>query len=173
MAAGTVRQRKGKEKSTPTEAKLKITKDAPSSTNATSPANSSKPNAPPLWLRIFLFLIFPTITGSVGLLTSYLKNMDLPFSASGKTEGHEINFDRDFIYPFLLTLALVCVLWYQTRGFASNQVTPIVAWPKVKKRRKVIRTTRIVDDEDSEEENEEEEEIIQQSTKRKGSRKED
>jgi hypothetical protein len=61
-------------------------------------------------------------------------------------DDHEMNLDRDFVYPFLVTILLVVVVTIQTGNFSSYQAAPLVAWPKVVKKQTVIRKTIVVDD---------------------------
>ena len=145
--------------------------------NSTSP---SRRKLPPLWLRVFLFLIVPSLVGGLGLLTSYLSpKIAKIFNAGTDTvDDNPINFDRDFVYPFMITLLTACVLWYQTKGFTNANPKPVVSWPKVKKKRRVIRRTVVVDEDGNEvdeenEDDEEEEEELNSTNLRRGSRKED
>ncbi len=89
--------------------------------------------------RMVLFFVFPLIVGSFGLLSSHLQ------FKFGK-EPVPINFDRDFVYPFLITVVLVVVVSIQTGNFSSYEAQPLVTWPKIVKRKKVTRRTVIVDD---------------------------
>jgi len=89
--------------------------------------------------RVVLFLLFPTFVGSVGLICSHA------MSKFGKDQ-HEMNLDRDFVYPFLVTILLVVVVSIQTGNFSSYQAAPLVAWPKVVKKQTIIRKTVVVDD---------------------------
>ena len=141
--------------------------------------NNSPPTRklPPLWLRGFLFLIVPSLVGGLGLLTSFLSpKIAKLFNANTTTvDDNPINFDRDFVYPFMITLLTACVLWYQTKGFTNANPKPVVTWPKVKKNRRVIRRTVVVDEDGNEVEEDEEveEEELNSTNLRKGSRKED
>jgi hypothetical protein len=63
----------------------------------------------------------------------------------------KIDFDNDFIFPFLLALTMVLVVGFQTGGYVSKKAKPLVAWPQVKRRKKVVYKTVIVDDEEEDE----------------------
>lgn len=89
--------------------------------------------------RLMLFFIMPLCAGLMGLTSSFLQNK---YSKNPK----EMNFDRDFIFPFLVTLVLVVVVSVQTMNFSTYQAAPLVSWPKVVKKKKVIRKTIVVDD---------------------------
>ena len=52
--------------------------------------------------------------------------------------GSEISLDRDFIMPFLASMALTIVIGFQTNGYSSSEVKPMVAWPKVRRVKKVV-----------------------------------
>jgi len=81
--------------------------------------------------KVFVFVIFPVTVGVIGLYTSYLETRRMP----DKT----LSFDRDFMVPFLLALAMSVVIGIQTGGFSSTKVKPLVAWPKVRKVKKIIK----------------------------------
>lgn len=81
--------------------------------------------------RIMVFLIFPVTCGTIGLYMGYLESLRKP--------ERKISFDQDFVMPFLLAIAMVAVLFFQTGGFSSNKVKPIVAWPKVRRVKKIVR----------------------------------
>ena len=89
--------------------------------------------------RIVLFFMFPLLVGSAGLAASHLQNM------FGK-EPVPLNFDRDFVYPFLITMVLVVVVSVQTGNFSTYKASPLIAWPKVVKKQKITRKTIVVDD---------------------------
>mmetsp|Transcript_23448 Transcript_23448/g.34608 ORF Transcript_23448/g.34608 Transcript_23448/m.34608 type:complete len:144 (-) Transcript_23448:1192-1623(-) len=90
--------------------------------------------------RFLLFLGFPFVMGMFGFYAAYLSSLYNP--------ERQMNFDNDFILPFLLTLAMVLVIGFQTGGFTGKKAKPIVSWPKVRRKKKVIYKTVIVDDED-------------------------
>lgn len=96
-----------------------------------------------LFGRVMLFAGFPICAGGAGLYVGYLKTMGDP----DKT----VDFDNDFVFPFLLALAMVLVVGFQTGGFTSKSAKPLVAWPKVRRKKKVIYKRVIVDDEDEDE----------------------
>eukprot|EP00558_Chaetoceros_sp_UNC1202_P005346 CAMPEP_0197236122 /NCGR_PEP_ID=MMETSP1429-20130617/3359_1 /TAXON_ID=49237 /ORGANISM="Chaetoceros sp., Strain UNC1202" /LENGTH=149 /DNA_ID=CAMNT_0042694867 /DNA_START=96 /DNA_END=545 /DNA_ORIENTATION=+ len=101
--------------------------------------NATKPRSMTIASRAVLFFIFPLIVGSVGLIASHIQ------FKYGK-DPRPMNFDRDFIFPFLMTLVLVVVVSIQTGNFSSYKANPLVSWPKVVKKRKIIRRTVVVDD---------------------------
>jgi hypothetical protein len=89
--------------------------------------------------RLVLFFVFPLCVGSTGLLASHLQYK------FGK-DPVPMNFDRDFVYPFLITVVLVVVVSIQTGNFSSYNAKPLVSWPKIVKKQKITRKTVIVDD---------------------------
>ena len=95
-------------------------------------SDTKKATAPSATLlgKIVLFLIFPTLVGFLGLYMGYLAKKGKP--------DRELSFDSDFALPFVLALTMSIVIGFQTRGFTSNKVQPLVTWPKVKKRRKIV-----------------------------------
>ena len=110
-------------------------------------------NAPPqskqmtLASRVALFFIFPTFVGGCGLMFAYLQ---IKFPDESEKKTRKINFDRDFIYPFLMSLALVVVIAIQTGGFSSYTAAPLVSWPKVIKQVTVVRKKVYLDDDGNE-----------------------
>ena len=88
--------------------------------------------------RTLIFLAFPLFAGTAGLYVGYLRTIRDPDS--------KINFDTDFVFPFLLALALVMVIAFQTKGFSKTEVTPLIQWPKVRRKRRIIRKRIILDD---------------------------
>mmetsp|Transcript_27787 Transcript_27787/g.42046 ORF Transcript_27787/g.42046 Transcript_27787/m.42046 type:complete len:151 (-) Transcript_27787:67-519(-) len=89
--------------------------------------------------RFFLFLGLPFLVGMLGFYAAYLLSLFYP--------GRQVNFDNDFILPFLLTLAMVLVIGFQTGGFTGKKPKALVSWPKVRRKKKIIHKTVIVDDE--------------------------
>jgi len=65
----------------------------------------------------------------VGLYAAYLNKFEDP--------SRNMSIEADFGLPFMLTLLLVLAIGFQTNGFGSSQIKPLVSWPKVKKIRKV------------------------------------
>jgi len=137
----------------------------------------SSNNTPPrkkqmsLASRVALFFIFPSFVGSSGVLFSYLQ---IKFPDDSKNNNNntpkEINFDRDFIYPFLMALALVVVVAIQTGGFSSYVAAPLVSWPQVVKKVTVVRKKVYLDDDGNEVD---EATALKELEKRKGRRKDD
>lgn len=80
--------------------------------------------------RFTVFFLFPLVVGCISLLVGLIEKRRNP--------DHELNVDRDFMYPFMLALCLTLVIGFQTRGFAKDKPDSLVAWPKVKKQRKVV-----------------------------------
>lgn len=81
--------------------------------------------------RLMVFVAFPITAGTIGLYIAYLDSIKHP--------DKKISLDQDFVMPFLLALAMAAVLFYQTGGFSSTQVKPLVPWPKVRRVKKIIR----------------------------------
>lgn len=92
--------------------------------------------------RVSLFLLLPLMAGSIAFIMSYFN--------SQYGDGKEVNFDTDFILPFLLTFVLVTVIMVQTQGFKTTKAKGVVSWPKVIKKKKIIKKTVIVDDDGNE-----------------------
>lgn len=78
--------------------------------------------------KIAIFLLFPTIVGLLGLYSAYLQLRKEP--------DRTLDFDNDFMNPFLLALAMCVVVYIQTGGFTSKKMEPLIKWPKVKRVKK-------------------------------------
>lgn len=102
-----------------------------------SPQQQPQDEGISLLAKLLLFLGVPLFTGTAGLYIGYIRTL--------QDKQPKIQFDVDFVLPFLLALALVIIISFQTRGF-STKVTPLVQWPKVKRKRKIIRKQVIVDE---------------------------
>lgn len=99
-------------------------------TQAASP--SSTDNNGISWTgRLLVFLVVPSLGGFLGIYFSYLKKLKEP--------SHEISVDQDLIMPFLLSLAMVIIVWVQTSGFQRREPKPLVSWPKVKRVKKIVK----------------------------------
>jgi len=61
-----------------------------------------------------------------------------------------VDFDRDFVTPFLLSLAFVIVLGFQTNGFSpqSKERKGAFVWPKTRKVQKIRHERVIVEDDE-------------------------
>ena len=81
--------------------------------------------------RIMVFIVFPITCGTIGLYMGYLESL--------RRAERKISFDQDFVIPFLLAVAMAVVLFFQTAGFSSNKVKPVVAWPKVRRVKKIVK----------------------------------
>lgn len=92
--------------------------------------------------KMLLYLAFPLFCGSAGLYIGYIRTI--------QDKQSKMHFDTDFVIPFALALALVVVVSFQTKGFSNNKITPLVQWPKVKRKRKVIRKRVLVDEDGKE-----------------------
>lgn len=79
--------------------------------------------------KSLIFLCLPTLAGMIGLYVAYLKRF--------KDPDKKLTIEADFGLPFMLTLLLVVIIGFQTNGYASSQMKPLVSWPKVKKTRKI------------------------------------
>jgi len=83
------------------------------------------------WLgRLAIFLVFPLLVGLLGLYMAFLETK--------KSPDRHLSFDQDFVLPFLLALAMAIVVGFQTGGFTSRKVKPLIAWPKVKRVKKIV-----------------------------------
>ena len=89
--------------------------------------------------RFVIFILFPLCVGCIGLYTGYLE--------AARKPDRELNFDTDFVMPFLLALTFVIVVGFQTRGYTKNKIEPLVKWPKVR-RKKVVRVMKKGEEED-------------------------
>lgn len=135
----------------------------PTSTNNNNnaiPANSSSGDFGQMSLtaRLLVFLLIPTSTGLIGLFSSYLQSTRSPPNNDDDGEAHTIDIDRDFVTPFLLGLALVIVIGFQTKGFtvaggrSDMERKYALSWPKARRVKKVRRERVIVEDDEEEEE---------------------
>jgi len=95
--------------------------------------------------RFLIFLVCPTCVGFMGLLMSYLdKRFDENFD---ENDGVKFDLDKDFIYPFILTLAVVSAIGFHTNGFrGDSKASPLISWPKVRKKKKIIHKIIVVDE---------------------------
>jgi hypothetical protein len=80
--------------------------------------------------KLGIFFGFPLAMGTVGLYMAFLETR--------KDMARELSFDQDFVVPFLLALAMAVVIGFQTGGYSSSEVTPLIPWPKVKRVKKII-----------------------------------
>ena len=116
--------------------------------NDTSSQTTNGTTKMSIFARILIFICVPSITGLSGLGVSYMLSLKTP--QEGEDEQHIVDFDRDFVTPFLLALAFVVVLGFQTNGFnpqsAANR-KGVFVWPST--RRKVRRERIVVDDDDN------------------------
>jgi hypothetical protein len=117
----------------------KHTKDATSNENASDQQGMG-------WIaKILIFIGFPTLVGFLGLYLAYLETIRKP--------EREIDFDTDFVIPFLLALSMCVVIGFQTRGYKSKQIEPLVQWPKIRRKKvikKVVKNGGSADDQDDE-----------------------
>ncbi|EEC49862.1 predicted protein [Phaeodactylum tricornutum CCAP 1055/1] len=100
---------------------------------ATSPEEASNDDSGPglTWVgRVGIFLLFPTAVGVVGMYFAYLEKTNNP--------ERILSFDQDFVMPFLLSLAMAIVIGFQTGGYTSRKVKPVLSWPKVKRVKRVV-----------------------------------
>lgn len=98
------------------------------------------------WVGRFLIFVFvPTFTGITGLGVSYLQALRNDQLDEGE-EPHEVDFDRDFVTPFLLAMALVIVLGFQTGGFRTRERKAAFAWPTARTVQRVRHERVVVDD---------------------------
>ena len=81
--------------------------------------------------KCIIFILLPTLAGMMGLYAAYLTNKH-------QDPDRKLSIEGDFGLPFMLTLLLVVIIGFQTGGYSSSQVKPLVKWPKVKKTRKII-----------------------------------
>eukprot|EP00986_Skeletonema_menzelii_P009522 scaffold4350_cov131-Skeletonema_menzelii.AAC.2 len=134
--------------------------DETNNNNAAAANNSSSGDFGQMSLkaRVTIFILVPFCTGFIGLFSSFLQSTRPPATNDNDTtkaaEPHTIDFDRDFVTPFLLGLALVIVIGFQTGGFRyAGGMTPMerkfaLSWPKARRVKKVRRERVIVEDED-------------------------
>ena len=109
-----------------------------------------------LLARFLIFIFIPSFTGLTGLGVSYLQSIQSRRlgTEDDEDEPHEVNFDRDFVTPFLLALAFVIVIGFQTSGFSKDAGSGrkgAFAWPTTKRVQKIRRERVIVDDDDKKE----------------------
>jgi hypothetical protein len=100
--------------------------------------------------RILVFFVVPSCAGCFGLLMSYLDKRAKAKEATGGSSALEfkLDLDQDFIYPFVLTLAVVLAVGFHSSGFSNTdgKGSPLLAWPKVRRKKKIIRKTIVVDE---------------------------
>jgi hypothetical protein len=106
----------------------KHTKEDPALAPPEPDAEVEKQKGMSFFGRMVIFLVFPTMVGICGLYLGYL--------ASRNDPGREMSFDVDFALPFTLALSMAVVIGFQTRGY-TDKPTPLVLWPKVRKRQKI------------------------------------
>lgn len=105
-------------------------KEIPATLNCLSPFAIKKESIMPTTLsKVLIFLLIPTLAGMFGLYAAYLTSL--------RDSERKMTIEADFGLPFMLTLLLVVVIGFQTSGYKSSEVKPLVRWPKVKKRRKI------------------------------------
>ena len=92
--------------------------------------------------RVTVFVAFPIFMGLCAVGVSYIQTLSP--QAEGE-EPHAIDFDRDFVWPFLLSLAFVIVIGFQTNGFTGERRAALV-WPKARTVQRVRRERVVVDD---------------------------
>jgi hypothetical protein len=137
-----------------TEQQLAQSNDSNNNTAASTANSSGDFGQMSLTARLTVFLLIPTCTGLFGLFGSYLQTNRDPTTLDGgkENEPHKVDFDRDFVTPFLLGLALVIIVGFQTGGFryAGGQTALerryALSWPKARRVRKVRRERVIVED---------------------------
>lgn len=119
----------------------KLSEDATQKEPTSSPNAAEQPQKGmhSITSRVVLLFIFPLCVGSLGLGASHFQN-------TFGSDPTPMNFERDFILPFLMTVVLVVVVSLQTGSFSKYQADPLVHWPKVVKKKKIIRRTVVVDD---------------------------
>jgi len=116
--------------------------------------------------KVLVFVAFPTFVGLIGLYLSYLDDKS----------SSSMSFDRDFVVPFLLALAMVVVVYLRTDGFKQSKVEPILKWPKVRRVKKKVVVARkneggVNADNQAEEEEEEEDDEQEQEGSASGDKK--
>ncbi|CAB9516787.1 expressed unknown protein [Seminavis robusta] len=117
------------------------------------PATKAPSQVQITWMaRIAVFIAFPSLVGCLGLYMGYLESRRKP--------ERKLSMEVDFIMPFLLALSMAIVVGFQTKGYTTTKVEPLVKWPKVRKK-KVIRKVRKEDLDDQVVVEEEEEEIVE------------
>lgn len=102
-----------------------------------------------LLARFLIFAFIPSFTGLAGLGISYLQIIMQRRRGDSEEEVQKVNFDQDFVTPFLLALALVIVLGFQTNGFsmdAGEKRRGAFVWPKARTVERVRRERVVVDD---------------------------
>jgi hypothetical protein len=109
--------------------------EGPTTTTPTTTTNDTNSGRHTLGIsilgRVIVFLGFPMLVGMSGLYTAYLE-------AKRKPE-RKLSFDLDFVVPFLLALALSVLIGFQTNGFTTQEIKPIVSWPKVRRVKTIVK----------------------------------
>ena len=81
--------------------------------------------------RVLIFIGFPFVIGMIGLYMGYLAHKSNP-------TNRPMRIDTDFALPFVISLTMVVVIWFQTKGLSNTKPQPLVQWPKAIKRKKII-----------------------------------
>ena len=66
-----------------------------------------------LTARFLVFIGVPLLFGVAGLGASFLQTKSLP--------NHEVDFNRDFVVPYILVTILVVVIGFRTGGFKGQR----------------------------------------------------
>jgi len=135
MTTSTLRKRKqqkqdGDDKDNNNSAYSKLAKENAEQQNS---QNNNQKKSMGLVARLMLFGAFPCAIGALGLIAGYIRRY-----SKDEEDRKLIEFDDDFVFPFILAIAIVIAVGFQTQGFRSKEVKPLIAWPKLKKRRKII-----------------------------------
>jgi hypothetical protein len=123
MAAADLKKRNKKETEKEADAALPVP-------DATDRAVAASKKGLTFLGKLGIFLGFPLVAGMAGLYLAFLE--------SQKRKDRELSFDQDFVVPFLLALAMAIIIGFQTGGYTSSSVTPLIPWPKVKRVKKII-----------------------------------
>jgi hypothetical protein len=125
MAAADLKKRNKKESEKEADAALQ--RQVP---DATDHAIAASKKGLTFLGKMGIFLGFPLVAGMAGLYLAFLETQ--------KRKDRELSFDQDFVVPFLLALAMAIIIGFQTGGYTSSSVTPLIPWPKVKRVKKII-----------------------------------
>eukprot|EP00543_Licmophora_paradoxa_P003433 CAMPEP_0202448276 /NCGR_PEP_ID=MMETSP1360-20130828/7092_1 /ASSEMBLY_ACC=CAM_ASM_000848 /TAXON_ID=515479 /ORGANISM="Licmophora paradoxa, Strain CCMP2313" /LENGTH=168 /DNA_ID=CAMNT_0049065781 /DNA_START=54 /DNA_END=557 /DNA_ORIENTATION=- len=92
--------------------------------------------------RLVIFLGIPFLVGISGLYVGYLRklvaNNNNNNNNNKDSPKQTVDFDNDFVFPFLVALTMAIVVGFQTNGYTTTNITPLIKWPQVRRHKKFI-----------------------------------
>ena len=80
--------------------------------------------------RLLLFFALPTSLGLFGSILAF-------FDPENKDKKQKIDFDKDFLFPFVMGVVVVIAVGFQTRGYRKSP-EPLISWPKKVVKKKIV-----------------------------------